>query len=161
MIIWNNYEFENILAEEIILPEGIELIKRTEPSKSNQRQSSTIENGFELTKHKEQEMYDVHPQSLDKCQIQDIKNDSEVDFIDSKHDNGKIKRCLNDEKMERLSEKCPKCNYSTKIGSIMRRLLRHIKVVHQKIKDFVYPECGYTTAHKFVLSNHIKKNHQN
>jgi hypothetical protein len=53
------------------------------------------------------------------------------------------------------TKKCLHCDFTT---AYSHHLSRHIKAVHEKIRD---KKCDYTTAHSHHLSSHIKAVHEN
>ena len=50
---------------------------------------------------------------------------------------------------------CNDCNYPR---TKKQKLIRHMKRVHMKIKDFKCEQCGYTCSKKQYLDRHIKQN---
>ena len=48
---------------------------------------------------------------------------------------------------------CNDCNYPR---TKKQKLIRHMKRVHMKIKDFKCEQCGYTCSKKQYLDRHIK-----
>merc|ERR1712226_1504609 len=51
---------------------------------------------------------------------------------------------------------CSKCTFSTRMSS---RFQRHVKSVHQKIKDFKCNDCPYAASQEVNLTAHIKLAH--
>jgi len=50
---------------------------------------------------------------------------------------------------------CDQCDFSTHFKN---NLEKHVKVIHEKVKDFVCPKkCGFVTAHPSSLKKHMNK----
>ena len=52
-----------------------------------------------------------------------------------------------------IQSACNDCNYPR---NKKQKLIRHMKRVHMKIKDFKCEQCGYTCSKKQYLDRHIK-----
>ena len=92
----------------------------------------------------------INPKTMNDYDIHDIdETDNSARDI---NDSNILVRGINGTK----TFNCVECSYSTKNKA---HLLRHIKSVHQKIRDFQCTECKYATGDKGDLRKHLKNVH--
>ena len=96
---------------------------------------------------------------LDSSSIKDLDN-IEQEGPDEKLTAAKAERTFyeqNDSVRKDKKFKCEQCPYAAGYSSHIKR---HIKVVHEKIRDYICGECDYTASKKINLMRHVKEVHE-
>jgi hypothetical protein len=118
---------------------------------------------FSLQDHLEVHILANHPKDK-KCPHSEYSTDQMTllsDHVTTEHVNAANQQCKTIQKEPHLMrpglKTCPNCEYTSPYA---RHLIQHIKLVHEKLRDFKCLQCHWAFSLEGHLKRHVKAVHQ-